>query len=316
MYNYNIIKKIWSQYKHRIILIACATIFLVGIFLSNTTISFENLLFKKNRAVGLEYDHTTVADAVNKDTDGDGIPDWEESLYGTDPTKKETTAGTPDKVAIERLKNEQSLNNGLSINTTGDEHLTETDKFSREFFTTVNTLNQNGKIDQTTIDKISNSLSDQIKNSVPRKIYTLNDIKIINDDKTSTIKKYNNDLSILYPKNPPKTTVIDILQRFEGDGNNLNTSVLLELDPIIKQTNTLINGMLKISPPKTLSTLHLDTINGLERVLENLNDIKLYDTDVIISLKGITQYYENTIMLTSAVKQLSSTINKKLNYHE
>ena len=41
---------------------------------------------------------------INKDTDGDGILDWQENLYGLDPTKKETTPGTPDSTAISKLK--------------------------------------------------------------------------------------------------------------------------------------------------------------------------------------------------------------------
>ena len=103
-----------------------------------------------------------IGDLVNKDTDRDGILDWEEPLWGLDPTKTETTPGVPDSSVIKKLKVEQ----GFSSNTTEGgqdytENLTETDKFSRELFSTIASLNQNGVMDRTTIDKISSSLNEK-----------------------------------------------------------------------------------------------------------------------------------------------------------
>ena len=42
---------------------------------------------KKNTSAGNETQDKTInlADLVQKDSDGDGIPDWEETLWGTDP---------------------------------------------------------------------------------------------------------------------------------------------------------------------------------------------------------------------------------------
>jgi hypothetical protein len=255
-----------------------------------------------------------VGDLVNKDTDGDGIPDWEESLYGTDPTKKETTPGIPDSVAIEKLKSEQTVGttgqaNVLSQNTG---NLTKTDQFSRDFLATVTSLSQNGTIDQTTVDQISSSLANNIQNSQPRKVYTLTDVKIAKGDTYQYIKKYSDALDALdniYQKKPAKYTVPDILQKFAGDENNVDVSALSLLDPNIKQMDDFKNDLIKTEVPQSLATLHLDVINGLERVIENLNDIKLYDTDTIVSLGAITQYYQNTTLLESAMGKLDDAIN-------
>lgn len=218
-------------------------------------------------------------------------------------------------MAIEKLKKEQIAQGerGESLlKPKNDEKITQTEKFSREFFATVSTLSQNGELDQATIDKLSSSLAEQIKSSAPRKVFILADIKIKKDNSLQVIQKYSDTLNKIYSKTPPKNTVIDILQKFMGDGNNVNLSALSELDPIIKQMSIFINEMLKIETPESLATLHLNVINGFERVVENLNDIKLYDTDVIMALAGISKYEQNSTELVSNLQKLNDIVNKKL----
>lgn len=261
----------------------------------------------------MTYGSATIGDLVNKDTDGDGVPDWEEPLWGLDPTKKETTPGIPDGVAIEKMKADQGPSAGAAAgNTQGPENLTQTDKFSRELFSTVAATTQSGSLDQATVDKISSSLADNIQNSTPRKVFTISDIKVIKDDSVQAVKKYNDMMDSIHAKYPVKGSAIDILQKFLADGNNVDTSALLELDPIIKSIQGIIDGVVKMSVPQSLASLHLDFLNGLERVEENLNDIRLYDSDPIVALSGISQFDQNNTLLESSVTNLKNAINQKL----
>jgi flagellar basal body-associated protein FliL len=89
-YNFRIIKKYALKYK-RTLWIVLAAVFLLVLFLLKTASALKN---QENKAVqevnqnpGLTYDNEIVGNLVNRDTDGDGIPDWEEGLWGTDPTK-------------------------------------------------------------------------------------------------------------------------------------------------------------------------------------------------------------------------------------
>jgi hypothetical protein len=290
--------------------------FLVVLFLLKTTSVFKNKeeYLGTNQQAGLTYGNAIIGDLVNKDTDGDGIPDWEESLRGTDPTKKETTLGIPDSVAIEKLKAQQILgtNGQISPGNQNMENLTQTDKFSRDFLATVTTLSQNGEIDQATADKISSSLADNIQNSPQRKIYKFSDIKIIKNDTFAAVKKYADTLSNIYKKNPTKYTILDILQKFSADENNIDVSILSELDPNIKQINSFINGMVKIEVPQSLVILHLDVLNGFQGIVENLNDIKLYETDALVALRGISKYSQNSARLESAISKLTDVLDQKL----
>lgn len=263
---------------------------------------------------GLSYGNAIVGDLVNRDTDGDGLLDWEESLWDTDPNNKDTNGdGVSDSVEIAKIKGENGASESFKLSLgEGEENLTETDKFSREFFATVATLNQSGEIDQATVEKLSSSLAERIQNSAPRKIFTLSDIKVIQDDSVQTVKNYDNALSNIQEKYPAKGNVMEVLQKFIIDENNVDVTVLVELDPIIEQVNKIIIELAKMSVPQSLVILHLNFLNALQGSSENVSDIKLYDTDVIVALSGISQYENNVAVLEKATRDLADAISQKL----
>jgi len=284
---------------------------------------FDNTIkyFGGNQQYGLTYNpNDTVADLVNKSTTGDGIPDWEKVLWGLDPKKSENVPGVPDSVTIAKLQQEANgASSQATVGTTNSSaNLTQTDQFSREFLATITTLQANGAIDasgnmnQATMDNLTNTLENNVQNSPQRKIYTLSDIKIINSDSTKTIETYKNALINFYPKNPINVT--NILQRFAVDdtGNDANPTVLPELDPAIKQMSDFLNGMIKTPVPQSFASLHLDTMNALESVIENLNDVQLYNTDPIVAFSGMSKYVQDSTTLESNSQALISAITQKL----
>lgn len=315
MYNYIVIKTFLIKYK-KILLVILAVLFLVVLFLIKNKTIFKNsfTLTQNKQENGLTYGDMTIEDLVDKDTDIDGIPDWQEGLYGLDPTKKETTPGTPDSSALEKLRATQEKNattqsggNASALNT---ENLTQTEKFSRELFTTVAALNQNGTVDQATIDALGNSLAEKIENPPQRKIYTISDIKITNNDTKQTIQKYSDTLNNIYLKQHVKKGVPTILQEFTEDETNIDK--LSELDPIINQANQIIGELLKIQVPQSLSLLHLDLINDSQSIVENISDIKFFESDPVVAIGAIVQYGKNVLTLESSARKLINTIKKKL----
>ena len=240
--------------------------------------------------------------------------DWEEGLWGTNPTKKDTNNdGTPDNVEIENLKQQLGQNQQGGSLLESEKNLTKTDKFARELFATVAVLSQNGEIDEATAEKISSSLAEQIKNSPQRKVFLLSDIKIAVKDNLEALQIYGETLVSIQKKYQLNYTVMDVLQKFIIDENNIDVSVLSELDQIIGQTSKLIDAMAKMTIPQSLAVSHLNVINTLEKLVENISDIKLYETDVIVSLSGISQYEQNTTTLESNINALENTIRQKLN---
>lgn len=303
-------------------------LFLVLLFLIKNTSVFKNTKIfeqKTNANNGLTYGDMTIVDLVNKDTDGDGIQDWQESLYGLDPNKKETTPGISDSTVLNKLTIQQendTTNQDGGNSSVETKNLTQTEKFSRELFATVAALNQSGKMDQAAIDALSNSLIEKMQNSAPRKIYTISEIKIINDNSPKAIETYLNTLININKKYPVQLKdVMEILQEFSSDINNPDVSVLKKLDPLIKQEQSGIMEIVKMNVPQSISALHLDCINKSQILLENISDVRLFESDPIISINAIIQFEKNVTALmssaknlTDAIKQKLSILNKKLSY--
>ncbi len=281
----------------------------LSLFFIKTKSAYQNQQQEKS---GLVYNsNETVKDLVNQDTDGDGIPDWEESLYGTDPTKVDTIPGTPDSVTIaERQGTADS--NGTPASTGDNENLTETDKFSRSLVSTVAALNQTGGLDQTTIDNLSSSLEAELDNPVPQKIFTSSDVKTTPNSAQSVLK-YHDDMNNLFNKYPDiynKSGVItSIANLFAGALQNyLNNpedpNSLANLDTLTKGISGMISGMSKIVVPQEFLSIHLGLMNGFERVLENVSGIKQVDSDPVLAIGGANKFMDNLQTLQEALSAL------------
>lgn len=280
-----------------------------GIFNKNNT-STEGLVSVNGVETGL-----TLEDLVNEDTDKDGVLNWEENLWGTDPAKEDTDAdGTPDSKEIQQLKAQ------IDIDLEGTEEYladtgknTETYKFSQEFFATIATLNQSGAMDEATVEKLSQTLAEKVATTSSSNLFTPSDVKTSADVSIKAIQVYNNSLEKIHSKHEIKGNLPDILSGFIIDESTVNVEVLTELDPIVAQTKKIIEEASKLTVPEDLAIYHLNFINGLQRVVENLEDIQHYEDDILLTLAAISQFENNMDRLQASTAALLTEINNRLN---
>jgi hypothetical protein len=286
-----------------------AVLFLLAVFWTKKGLPWSNKAAENTE--GLAYESALVEDLLKRDVDQDGVLDWEESLMGLDPTKPETTPGIPDITVAAKLRADEGwgASEGEGPEGVAAENLTETDKFSRELFSTVAALEQGGSLDQATAEKMINSLVNNIENSTPRKVYIFADLNINNGTSAET---YNTALNEIYNKYPVQGNVMEILQRFASDPNNVDPGALEELTQITAQNKKIVEALVKTKVPQDLSALHLNVVNALEAVTENLSDIQLYDQDAIVALGGMTRYQENALKLEANLNNLAIAVSRKL----
>ncbi len=296
------------------ILVVSAILLLSVLFLTKNKTLFKNSDQALINSDGLAYENSKVSELVNKDTDGDSVLDWEEGLWGTDPTKKDTDGdGVQDDSEITKLKSDTKISLENS-NSTSPETLTKTDQFSQDLFTTIAALTQEGaELDQATIEKISNSLMENIENITPEKIYTATDIKIIQKEDKLVFQEYNSKIQALLKKYPLNVDVAEVINRSLTDDGEIDVSVLKGLDPAINQLRGFTKEMLTLNTPVSLLNLHLAVMNSFEKLAENLASMKLIDSEAIVAFNAINQYVENTEIAQAAIIKLNSTLKQILN---
>ncbi len=211
-----------------------------------------------------------TSSSIDKDTDMDGIPDWQETLFNLNPESSDTNAdGTPDAIPAD-VKN--VVENPNIIN--------NIDKIALNIYTD---LAKNG--DQVpTKNQIENAVSTQVlayANSVDSNLITYSsaDITIV-DVNPDTIARYQKDITVLL-----KTTTLSqegIKQIYDHVVNS--TGVL----PVIylKNINQTITSLLTTPVPLPLAEEHLKLINGLYHWVQIINgdfpDVDVYTKTIVL----------------------------------
>jgi len=318
--NFNFIKnKKYSKYMPSkkfmiitaIILVLAAIIFVV-FFMSSRGESFTTGN-KKNNAV-LTVQNPTVADLVEKDTDGDGVPDWEEALWGTDPNKKITFGNTPDATYIENKKKELNIEQGVSASA---QNLTETEKFAREFFSSYTAMKSSGQVDSTTINNFSNSLGQNIVNPNLIDRYTETDVKINTTDDSASRQKYYQDVQALF-KSYQSNGIGDELD-IVSQGLNANSASGTTNNAIGNNKLAVIAGayqdfaqkIMEMSVPQSLADYHLRIANSSNNTGISVANMEKIVNDPIVGLSGLSQYQKYSDDLVQAVSDLETALSSR-----
>jgi len=248
----------------------------------------------------------TVNELVQKDSDSDGIPDWEEALWGTDKNKSMTFDGITDKAYIEGKKKELNMDP-----TKNEEGLTETEKFSREFFAAYVAMKASGTVDANTINNFSSALGQKIVTPNLVDFYSLKDIKTSNDNTEKAKIAYYKTIKTAFEKYKAKG-IGDELALVENTQNNPNIGSENEakLVLIAQAYKDFANEVIKTTVPSNLSTEHLKIANSANNTSISVGGMTKIIADPIAGLSGVSQYQEYSDNLVKAVGELETKIKQ------
>lgn len=268
--------------------------------------SSKNSFFASEKEGKLKVDRLalaglTVDELVKKDSDYDGIPDWEEALWGTDKNKV-ATFDIADSVYIENKKKE------LNINPTKDEAgLTETEKFAREFFTAYVAMKTSGTVDPNMINNFSSALGQKIVTPDLIDYFSTKDVKAIDANTTEEKEKYYMELKTLFVSYKTKGigSELDII-------NNQLTSPgskkIDKLTPIAEAYKDFAKKVMNISVPNDLSGEHLKIANSANNTGISVSNMVKITNDPIVGLSGLSQYKKYSDDLIDAVTELETKL--------
>jgi len=273
-------------------------------------LSNKNIFTSSKNNTGLEVDRLalaglTVNQLVQKDSDNDGVFDWEEALWGTDKNNTMTFDGITDKAYIAGKKKELNIDQNKD-----EEGLTETEKFSREFFASYVAMKEAGTLDASAINNFSSALGQKIVNPDLIDQYSLKDLKTNTDNTVASKTKYYQSVKKLFDKYKGQG-IGDELNIVDNQiTSSANTKNQDKLTPIAKAYQDFASDVLKVSVPSDLQNEHLKIINSANNTgISVLGMVKIIN-DPIVGLSGLSQYQKYSDDLITAVGDLETKIKQ------
>ena len=255
---------------------------------------------------------TTTISNYSKDSDGDGLYDWEEILWGTSIQKKDTDGdGVSDGEEIK--SNRDPLVKGVgskkteTTNTNKSAPLNNTDKFGRELFSRYIELKQAGEAGTAVgRDKIvqamlqSGNLVETPRQDVLKSLILLGDSANLTE---STIKEYGNAVGKVLTTYSIKSRNENFIIR--DYLANTDETAFAELDRIITSYKNIRAGLLKVAIPSDMAQTHLDLINSINELIFIVEAYRRVEIDPIATLQAVGMYqntYDNFKNALSSIK--------------
>ena len=296
--------------KITILLIVCACI-IIGTFLFKNVdwaTKINSLLNPSKQSVSDKNATELVDSSMDKDSDNDGLKDWEEVLWHTDPHNPDTDGdGTPDGAEVKEGRDPTIPNtapagsppNDLLKKTTVLKNIIEnstasstnaTDAFSKEFLAQYLNSSEVGQpMSTSSKDELIGNLVAEQTTGTPPPQYTASDIQVSTDGSQEAIHSYGNSLGEVITDN--QVTDLDNELSILNDAvTNQNKERLNDLDPIIQKYQAIVTGALKINVPPSAATLHLNFINTVNDLARSISPMKLVIDDPLTTLKSLNTY--------------------------
>ena len=253
--------------------------------------------------------------AQTKDSDEDGLKDWEEVLLGTDINDGDTDGdGTSDgkEVADKRNPTIPGPNDKLTATvsadlTKGAVVLDPLDALSRQFFAKYMELSKLG-ISKDVLNR--QELIDTAIGGIPfesAKTYTTATILVKADSSPLSIKNYGNEVGEAFKKNINSSTRNEGIIAKEALEKE-DPSILKEIDPIIASYTKILTALRQIQAPQAVATLHVSLVNGVSTGLFAAQSFRDSGDDPVKALQGAGSYREAELLLRNALINIRAYI--------
>lgn len=284
----------------RILLLVLVCVSFVGFFV--VLKNYQGRGVVKNKPV------SALPVVEERDTDGDGLKDWEEVLYGTDPNNKDTDGnGIDDKKEVENktLKlSDGSLLPQIKNSSEKSSDLSETDKITRNIFYDYLVAKSNNGVTSSYLEDLSKRAADDIfaYKSVAT-AYKKENLKVVSGTLTQqSALQYANGIIVAQKMYPV-------------DGNDLSfTGISTAEDPafpkwalkISAYYENMVRAFLSVPVPSEFLDSHLKVVNVLSNISNDFKVVSAGNKDPMTALSALPR-------INVAQKELETTLGAMRN---
>lgn len=262
----------------------------------------------------------TPRTVTEEDTDGDGLKDWEEVLWKTDPENADTDGdGTEDgqEVADRRDPTLPGPDDQLAIaeetdTGTASEEQTRTEEFATTFFSAyVEAQAQGYDLSGESLDLLTES---GFANYEQPTLYTSMDIRVSNDASETAVHTYGNAVGDILLRNAPGTSneLIILLEATEQEDGERLQDLLITAGAYEANARDL----LAVPAPQGATQNHLRLINGFAAVAHDLRAIAKLYSDSLVAAQGLQSYFETSEVLIGAIDTLQAYLESHTSFSQ
>lgn len=263
----------------------------------------------KNRGEEIAPALKTPADALGSaaliaDSDKDGLKDWEEELWRTDPLNTDTDGdGMGDAEEIKNGRNPliagadallDSATIAVKVNPKAKKDIPDTERFARELFATYLSSRQEGlPLSQNEIAKIIDTVSASVPEEVPQ-LFTEKDVETFSEENESALRAYGNALGATLKKPwPSRENELAIFERAIQDPNPETARLdLANLTPISLAYGNLGKAVAEIPSPASALAIHLRFANTAMEIGGSIRGMSVALDDPIKTVSAIARYLD------------------------
>jgi hypothetical protein len=236
-----------------------------------------------------------------KDTDGDGLPDWEEALYGTDPTKTDTfTLGMTDAEAVQKGLVKLKINvpaapaaatSSLAAGIPGPTaaSTTLTDQFAQAFFN--NYISTRGS-QPPTADQAAQFVQGAVANLVTTQVrpdaYAASDIKVSGSG-PAALQAYAAQVDQAFASHGAQVSY-DEMTYFADAAEKNDTSAVANLKAIASAYLGVAQAVAALPVPNEAAPADLAFVNATARLGGTISDLAAVQDDPIRALVALGDY--------------------------
>jgi len=255
-------------------------------------------LFQNKKTAKNEPVQVTVGGLIQKDSNNNGIADWEEYLWGLNPNKN----GPENKEFI--MSKKEVLANGGDLALFDDSKaITENEILSRELFATIISLQQTGELNEATIKSISESIGQKIEAVPIPDIYT-QDMLIWGKDSLEGNQDYFSAFTLLAFKYENEDIGSELTLISQGLGNN-DPQALYAARTVASAYRAFGQELMEIPVPTSIASAHLSLANNYEKTASSIEGLTQILTDPIIGMRAIVSYKQYSDALVSDIDKIS-----------
>jgi hypothetical protein len=294
-------------------------VFLVALSFVFTSPSF----LPKTKSVNAEDTEKLLRAYTQKDTDSDGLPDWQEALYGTDPNKKISTKfGVSDgEAASKGLLTPQTLASLIpkesevtaesalaTIPGTDPAPGSVTEQFSKEFLKSY-VAQSNGtpmgpEAQQKIIDKLLLDFGARTA-AVLDSTYTLislhTSVGVSLLDYAGSVEKILTTHDIPADAGKPIPLMEALIQKNDASAKE-------KLLTISDTYRAISNDLVALSIPPSLSAAHLALVQSFDSLARSTKIIANFEKDPLAVLGAVSVFKSSSVKLGSSVVEIGTKI--------